>query len=152
MTSNHITHQPMSLSSMDLHYQDEKRPDVLSCTSHNCQCGYIDSRPHRTCHNSRLRRVLMPALISIMTVVTIIFICCVRNFDAMGVFASDGGVWAVSKRAVVDSTGSNNGGSTFTNNKLYLIIIFVGLVLVLILGIMLSAWCCRGTLTSPPSE
>jgi hypothetical protein len=26
----------------------------------------------------------------------------------------------------------------------YLIIIFVGLVVVIILGIMLSAWCCRG--------
>ena len=26
----------------------------------------------------------------------------------------------------------------------YLIVIFVGLVVVIILGIMLSAWCCKG--------
>ncbi|KAF8999960.1 hypothetical protein BDQ17DRAFT_1427441 [Cyathus striatus] len=32
----------------------------------------------------------------------------------------------------------------FTNQKLYLIIVFIGLFVVVILGIMLSAWCCQG--------
>ncbi|KAG2066639.1 hypothetical protein BDR04DRAFT_1106457, partial [Suillus decipiens] len=34
--------------------------------------------------------------------------------------------------------------SSFTNKKLYLIIIFVGLLLVLLVAIMLSFWCCQG--------
>lgn len=42
----------------------------------------------------------------------------------------------------------NNEESAFTRNKLYLIVIFVGLLVVVILAIMLSAWCCKGMLMS----
>ncbi|KAF4601530.1 hypothetical protein EYR38_006184 [Pleurotus pulmonarius] len=47
--------------------------------------------------------------------------------------------------------GSNE-ESAFTRNKLYLIVIFVGLLVVIILAIMLSAWCCKSTLLSDLAE
>ncbi|KAF9490967.1 hypothetical protein BDN71DRAFT_1453638 [Pleurotus eryngii] len=43
----------------------------------------------------------------------------------------------------------NNEESAFTRNKLYLIVLFVGLLVVIILGIMLSAWCCKSSFENP---
>ena len=34
--------------------------------------------------------------------------------------------------------------SHYVNPKVYLIVIFVGLLVVVILAVMLSAWCCKG--------
>ena len=34
----------------------------------------------------------------------------------------------------------------------YLVVIFVGLLVVLVLAVMLSAWCCRGIVFLSPSE
>ncbi|KAL1743652.1 hypothetical protein HDZ31DRAFT_64843 [Schizophyllum fasciatum] len=43
---------------------------------------------------------------------------------------------------------SNDNSDTFTDHKYYLIVIFVGLFVVIILGIMLSAWCCKACLST----
>ncbi|KZT40936.1 hypothetical protein SISSUDRAFT_1059834 [Sistotremastrum suecicum HHB10207 ss-3] len=51
--------------------------------------------------------------------------------------------------------GSGAGGSTgntqspFIKNKLYLIVVLVGLFLVLIAAIFLSFWCCKGAFENP---
>lgn len=153
---HHVTRQPISLNTMDLHYDryhDEKRHNPTTyCASRDCECAETNSLSHhRACHKSRLRRLLVPALLCIATVATIIFICCIRNLNTLGVFALDDGVLGVGKRALGarDSTGSNSGNSSFVNNKLYLIIVFVGLLLVLVFAIMLSAWCCRSSFENP---
>ncbi|OBZ72826.1 hypothetical protein A0H81_06715 [Grifola frondosa] len=49
------------------------------------------------------------------------------------------------KRQTTGSSGNN----TFVDHKLYLIIVFVGLFLVLIMAICLSAWCCKGVFENP---
>jgi len=147
-TPHHVTHQPMSLTSMDPyfdHYHDEKSLNPPSYTSHDCEC----ENPHNTCHKSRLYRLLIPAILSVVMIATIIFVSCIKDLAALGVFGPDEGVIGLGKQALGarDTTGSNNG--SFLNNKLYLIVIFVGLFLVLILAIMLSAWCCRGSFENP---
>ncbi|EFI26547.1 hypothetical protein CC1G_15760 [Coprinopsis cinerea okayama7 len=63
-----------------------------------------------------------------------------------------GGVadWGIALAQEVGSTSTGSGGdSPFTSQKLYLIVIFVGLFVVLVLGIMLSVWCCKGAFKNP---
>ncbi|KAM5545748.1 hypothetical protein V8D89_000786 [Ganoderma adspersum] len=47
------------------------------------------------------------------------------------------------------SDGTTGSSSTFVSHKYYLIIVFVGLVLVVLAAICLSAWCCRGVFENP---
>jgi hypothetical protein len=120
MASHPIAHQPMSLSSMDPyydHYRDEKNVKTPACTSHDCECSNSTSS-HSACHKSRLRRLFIPVLISIVTIAAIVFISCVNDLTALGVFGSDDGLLGLGKRALGarDSTGTNN-GSSFVNNK-----------------------------------
>ncbi|CDO72034.1 hypothetical protein BN946_scf184943.g69 [Trametes cinnabarina] len=50
------------------------------------------------------------------------------------------------KRQAVDN---GNGQDTFVHRKYYLIVVFVGLFLVFLAAICLSAWCCRGVFENP---
>jgi len=152
-----VTSQPSSLNSMDVYsecvYPDEKHLHLActqdhrqapSCTSQDCtEC--TGSQYHNACHKSRLRRLLIPAILSLFTITTLIFLSCLNDLAALGVFGPDGGVMGMGKRAV-DTSGSN---STLVKNKLYLVIVFVGLLVVIILAVMLSAWCCRGAFENP---
>ncbi|RPD66424.1 hypothetical protein L226DRAFT_566857 [Lentinus tigrinus ALCF2SS1-7] len=47
------------------------------------------------------------------------------------------------------SDGTSSNGNTFVDRKYYLIIVFVGLALVVLAAICLSAWCCRGAFENP---
>jgi len=167
MTPHHVTRQPMSLSSMDPYYEhDEKHHNPPPYAPHDCECADPNAPSHRACHESRSRRLLIPALISTVTVIAIILISCIHDLVTLGVFSADDGVLGLGKRALGarDSSGTDS-GSSFVDNKcafsnfdvnsygtglmqtnclVYLIIVFVGLFLVLVFGIMLSAWCCRG--------
>jgi len=152
-----VTSQPSPLSSMDLYneqlYHDEKHPHLLayiqghrrtSCTFQDCaECAGASSQYHNTCHKSRLRRLLIPAILSLLTIAAIIFLSCLNDMTALGGFD---GMLGMGKR---DTSGTNNGNSTLVDNKLYLIIIFAGLLFVIILAIMLSAWCCRESFENP---
>lgn len=151
-----VTNQPVSLS-MDLYHDDHDLPlpayekhvqDSNFNTHHNSEhhlpssswnCESFDSGSHKKCHNSRLRRLFLPAVMVLLTISALLLISCSSNFGEVVGFGEDG----LFKRA----TNSNDG--TFTSNKLYLIAIFVGLFLVLVFGIMLSAWCCRGVFENP---
>jgi len=97
---------------------------------------------------TRRRRLLIPAAICIATIATVIFICCLRNLGTLSIFALDGGVLEVGKRAL-GARAASSGNSSFLNNKLYIILIVVGLFLVLVFAIMLSAWCCRESFENP---
>lgn len=145
---------------------DEKSSN--QCTIHldsrmQCACA-ADSNPahHRSCHKERLRKFLLPVVVLLLAVGATLAISCVYDinlFDLVGL-GIDSSSGPLSKRQT----------SSFTNNKrefifghmfiivvstqvfsfwsVYLIIVFVGLLLVLIAGIMLSFWCCKGEIVS----
>ncbi|KIM71215.1 hypothetical protein PILCRDRAFT_758934 [Piloderma croceum F 1598] len=144
-TTPHVSRQPISLSSMDL-YCDEKRPSPPSYASHDCECT---NGPHHECHKSRRRQFLViVSLIFSITAIGIILISCIHDLATLGVFGGDDGVLGLAKRALgARDTSGTDSGSSFVNNKLYLIVVLVGLFLVLVFAIMLSAWCCRGMFT-----
>ena len=157
----------MSAYSVELH-DDEKSAN--QCQIHlgskgQCSCT-ADSHParHRACHQARLRRLLLPIALLLLAVGATLVISCVSDIDLFDLV-----------NLGADVSGSPLGkrqstGSSFTENKCkfiskcttivvvvikwlsgaidYLIVIFVGLFLVLIAGIMLSFWCCRGKVPS----
>jgi len=141
MNPTHTTSQPTAhLSSMVL--SDEKRSPYSQ--SHINDSGFesSDLYPHRTCHKSRRRRLLMHALLSLLALASIIAISFLNDIQALNIFGSDGGL---GKRAI--DNGSN--GNQLVNKKYYLIIVLVGLVLVLIAALCLSAWCCKSSFQNP---
>ncbi|KAJ7279475.1 hypothetical protein C8J57DRAFT_1221142 [Mycena rebaudengoi] len=91
-----------------------------------------------------------PALLLLLGLAGLLAISCVVS----GMHASEsGGVgeWlgGLVRCAVDDGPAGPNTESDFTKRKLYLIVIFVGLVVVLILGVMLSAWRIREPMLLP---
>ncbi|KAJ3716018.1 hypothetical protein FB446DRAFT_742710 [Lentinula raphanica] len=151
-----IINEPVAVNTMDL-YRDfhlqfpntEKHPSFhapppytqVHAHPHFDQTS-DDSSPHQCsdtqrCHASRLRRVILPAIVAMVSLGGLLVLSCI-SAGLSGVEGADG----LLKRATDDN-------GTFVNNKLYLIIVFVGLFLVVILGICLSAWCCRGSFENP---
>ncbi|KAG8215679.1 hypothetical protein J3R82DRAFT_7553, partial [Butyriboletus roseoflavus] len=114
-----------------------------------CGCSSADSDParHRACHQARLQRLLAPIALLLLAVGATLAISCVSDIDLYDLISLGADVSGspLGKR----QTSSQ---SSFTQNKLYLIIIFVGLAVVLIMGIMLSYWCCKGKLPSRQGE
>ncbi|KAF8839234.1 hypothetical protein BDN67DRAFT_970375, partial [Paxillus ammoniavirescens] len=85
--------------------------------------------------------MLLPVALSLLAVGAMLVISCATDInllDLIGVGGDSGSI-----------LGKRQTSSSFTNNKLYLIIIFVGLLLVLVAGIMLSFWCCKGSFENP---
>ncbi|KII84954.1 hypothetical protein PLICRDRAFT_45809 [Plicaturopsis crispa FD-325 SS-3] len=112
----------------------EKSPEVGSQ-----YCAHDHDHESHACRKaSRLRRVLLPALLSVLALCAVLFVACMSDAgDALGL--------GMGKRAE-NTSGS---GNTLVDKKYYLIIVFVGLLLVVIFGVMLSAWCCRGSFENP---
>ena len=158
-----ITNQPMSLKSMDidfyqdLHVQgDEKNNTSRSQSQCDCEASpHPHSHPHpqnhHSCHNSRLRRMFVPFILGLLVLgIGFALYTCLSG-------GLDWGTAELLKRQVNGQTGQE---SSFTKNKrtlsvhklaapniksqVYLIVIFVGLVIVVILAVCLSAWCCKG--------
>ncbi|KAJ3902824.1 hypothetical protein F5879DRAFT_962411 [Lentinula edodes] len=148
--SKSITNEPVAADTMDL-YRDFHLPLFEKNSSLVLPPPYAESHVHlhpdqldddcssphqcpnaQRCHGSRLRRVVLPIVVSLVSLGGLLALTCV--LDA---FFEVGEAGSLFKRAT-------DGNGTFVNNKLYLIIVFVGLLLVVILGICLSAWCCRG--------
>ncbi|KIN99218.1 hypothetical protein M404DRAFT_1004895 [Pisolithus tinctorius Marx 270] len=154
-----VLQQPTA-SAMPAHFNDSLYPSDEKCGgAHAFRCqidyyNYVDesqapcrcsqARSHRTCHKARLRKMLGPILLTLLVLGGIILVWCMTDMDLFGaVFGGDGDPLSLVKRQ------SSSSGSSFTNNKLYLIVIFVGLFLVVIAAIMLSFWCCRGSFENP---
>ncbi|KAJ3744081.1 hypothetical protein DFH05DRAFT_1148888 [Lentinula detonsa] len=149
-----IINEPVAVNTMDLyrdfHLPSEKSPSLHAPPPYTNRHDHSQldqmndscSSPHQCtdtqrCHASRLRRAILPIIIALVSLGGLLALsCALHGF----IGAEDTG--ALLKRA----TGSNG---TFVNNKLYLIIVFVGLFLVVILAICLSAWCCRGSFENP---
>ncbi|KAG1743835.1 hypothetical protein EDB19DRAFT_542155 [Suillus lakei] len=140
-----ISSQP-NTSTMDMYgplATDEKRSPTCQHDDHNmnypCECP---SASHRACHKSRLRRIILPIALSLLSIGAFLVIShCSEMGDLLGALGLGHGV-SLGKRQTTTS-------SSFTSNKLYLIIIFVGLFLVLLAAIMLSFWCCKGAFENP---
>jgi len=129
---------------------------------------------HNNCHNNRLRQLFLPALIILLALGGLLAWSCV-SWHGWSTYGID----TLVRRAATD-TASTGTGNTFVHKKrqfisfscliisysfprggwgllVYLIVIFVGLFVVLILGIMLSAWCCKSefpfhTPQTPPPQ
>ncbi|EDR03380.1 uncharacterized protein LACBIDRAFT_295216 [Laccaria bicolor S238N-H82] len=140
-----ITKQPQALQSLDLysdlHTSNEKHNHGQGGDCEGCPSSRAS---HRNCRKSRLRRLLFPSMVALVVLGTVMLFSCLGGHDVIGWGAED-----LVKRATGTTTGN---GGTFTHNKLYLIVIFVGLLVVLVLGVMLSAWCCKGIVFLSPSE
>ncbi|KAL0948358.1 hypothetical protein HGRIS_010941 [Hohenbuehelia grisea] len=135
-----VSKQPSSFTSMECRddgYLDEKRQSGCGCDNG------VGRAPmhHNSCHNHRLRRFVVPALGLLLAVGAIIaFISCAGEYGFSG----------MAEGLVARATDPNNPNqSPFISRKLYLIVIFVGLLVVIILAIMLSVWCCRGAFENP---
>ncbi|KAH7886724.1 hypothetical protein F5I97DRAFT_1807396 [Phlebopus sp. FC_14] len=121
---------------------DEKR--AQQCQLHYAEqsiCRCSESSSHRACHKERMRRIIGPLVLLALTVGALLALSCLADMDILGLLGvSDGSGISLGKRQT---------SSSFTQNKLYLIIIFVGLFLVLVAAILLSFWCCRGAFANP---
>ncbi|KAG7089785.1 hypothetical protein E1B28_011436 [Marasmius oreades] len=98
---------------------------------------------HRRCHKDRLRRSLMYLVAILLGIAVLLSLSCFFDVSDVISFGTEG----LAKRAT--GTGASNGNNSFVNRKLYLIVIFVGLLLVVIMGICLAAWCCKGSFENP---
>ncbi|KAF5376774.1 hypothetical protein D9757_009491 [Collybiopsis confluens] len=137
-----VEYEPIPVLPMDLHSSglDEKKTASFSST-HPCyeEDRHRCSQPQR-CHGSRLKRVLIPAIMAFLALGASLAVLCILD----GLL--DGGISGGLLRRATD--GTNSGNDSFVNNKFYLIVIFVGLFVVIMLAICLSAWCCKGNTTN----
>jgi len=138
MTVAPTKYQPVARSSMDLAPHDAEK------ASPACQHRHANSR-------SRLAWII--AIGSMMLITLFAFVSDLEfGPDGFGYGASGG----MLKRGVeptinaVDATTSTGSGqSSFIRRKLYLIVVFVGLFVCIVLAVMLSAWCCKGAFKNP---
>ncbi|KAH9940041.1 uncharacterized protein BXZ73DRAFT_99036 [Epithele typhae] len=120
--------------------------------------GHADHRRCR-CNKSPARRIwtgLSLALVSFL--LFLVFVALYDHFFNGGALLAscgftEGGnsaTWAAIGGFVKrQSTSDSSNGNSFVDNKLYLIVIFVGLFLVVLGGICLSAWCCKSSFQNP---
>ncbi|KAJ6506726.1 hypothetical protein C8R45DRAFT_510389 [Mycena sanguinolenta] len=144
--------------SMQLHTADEKPPAYyLHGHDHDEAASQwsLSPRPHAGhahCHNGRLRGILFPALMALFVLSGLVALFCFLGDNVTSADPTEiiEGLFHA-KRALGGGSDSGSGstGSSFTKHKLYLIVIFVGLFVVVILGVMLSAWCCKGSFENP---
>ncbi|KAI6156476.1 hypothetical protein EDD17DRAFT_1763968 [Pisolithus thermaeus] len=106
----------------------------------HCQCSQTPS--YRASHKAWLRKILVLILLMFLLLGAVILVWCMTNVDLFEmVLGGDGDAPSLVKR--------QSSESSFKKKKLYLIIIFVGLFLVVVAGIALSFWCCRGAFENP---
>ncbi|KIM30620.1 hypothetical protein M408DRAFT_288517 [Serendipita vermifera MAFF 305830] len=119
---------------------DEKATQRGYCKNH-------DQHSHKSaCARRKIRMATIISLVlAAIGVGTFILLC---YLDVTG--EDYGGMISFWKRAVgTGNTTSTAGDGPFVRNKLWIIVLVVGLFVCLILAIMLSAWCCRGAFENP---
>lgn len=137
MSSATIEQQPTLNTKMSLYQADDEK--------HGLPCNRPGACHHRHGHNSRKLRMLLIFSLCLVT----LGICTYLFLTFMDV-SYDGFASSFWKRALGDGTSSDpNNQSGFVRNKLWIIVLVLGLFACLIAGIMLSAWCCRGAFENP---
>lgn len=155
----------MSAYSVDYDKSANQQCQIHFESKQQCACASeSDPTRHRACHQARARKfVLSVALLLLAVGATLVISCVAGDIDLLDVISlgADVSGGPLDKRST---------SSSFTQNKrecisrhaisvvvvaegspvtiVYLIIVFVGLFLVLIAGIMLSYWCCKGKIQS----
>ncbi|PPQ87234.1 hypothetical protein CVT25_004084 [Psilocybe cyanescens] len=96
---------------------------LINRHSPSCECSqHPPQANHRHCHNGRLRRFLIPAIIAVIIVAGLMTFACMGGYDLDGWGADN-----LVSRAIGGGTGNPNNNNTFVHRKLYLIVVFVGL-------------------------
>ncbi|KIJ51183.1 hypothetical protein M422DRAFT_65224 [Sphaerobolus stellatus SS14] len=135
-----INQQPSTLYAMDpTGYSPQENKDEA-----HSQCGTRDSQSHQSCHSARLRRMMIPAMAIFLTLSAFLLLASMDTGSEGGFVGSTGGLL---RRAIGNTT--NGQQSPFVKNKLYLIVILVGLFLCLVAAVMLAACCCRSSFENP---
>ncbi|KAL5513869.1 hypothetical protein ACEPAG_2630 [Sanghuangporus baumii] len=136
----HATYQPLPQDAMDTHSPKEHAGQQCG---HETQCG-----SHKACHAARRRRLLLSAFIiaSILLLLGILGLMYTYGCSGMVEMLGDG-VGLIKRQT--NGNPNNDEDGVFVRNKLYLIVVFVGLFVCLVLAIMLAAWCCRGAFENP---
>ncbi|KAI0824380.1 hypothetical protein BC628DRAFT_1322941 [Trametes gibbosa] len=149
-----VTFQPHEIVPPSLSYFESNEK---GCPHGHNQDSIAARRRH--CEGARLRRVLIAFLLAILTFALLLFISFLWNaafneaswLSYLGLTDDgSGSAWTgmtgfVKRQAINNGTGEN----TFIHRKYYLIVVFVGLFLVILAAICLSAWCCRGAFQNP---
>ncbi|KAK0445449.1 hypothetical protein EV421DRAFT_1902406 [Armillaria borealis] len=102
----------------------QPRPEVMDVYNLPLADEEANAPCHRHCHIARLRQLLIPVVLAFLALVGVLLL---SPFDITGGHS-------LFSRAV-DDAGSSTGSGSFVDNKLYLIVVFVGLVVVVILGV-----------------
>ncbi|KAJ7726130.1 hypothetical protein B0H16DRAFT_1780763 [Mycena metata] len=123
------------LTKQDLYYDLAPADEKLPGHGHDG----VDEAHRSTGTRSHLRRILFPALIALVALSGLVALfCLLRGHIAITAPSEiiEGILHTHAKRASGSTT------SPFIRHKLYLIVIFVGLFLVVMLGFLLAC-CCR---------
>jgi len=133
-----VSEQPTT-ATMDPSGQEKS---VQCCQTHH-SCDATSGEHRKSWNSSRLRRLILPTALVLLVLITGIFaLSCLHDGHL-----SDWDLDELLARST--SSGGSTSGSSFIKNKLYLVVLIVGLVIVIGLGIMLSFWCCRGSFDNP---
>ncbi|KAI0773070.1 hypothetical protein BD413DRAFT_472899 [Trametes elegans] len=137
-------------------------PSLSYCESNEkgCQHGHngLPAAARRCrCERARSRRVVTALILAAFSLGLFLLISCLWDvaFNEASWISSlglgedgSGSTWTAMSGFVKRATDAN-GQNTFVDRKYYLIIVFVGLFLVVLAAICLSAWCCRGAFENP---
>lgn len=140
-----------------------ERSDEKGCSREHYSHQYADlhDTESRRCRCKRKRARLILLSIAFVFCVIVSLVGALGLWDATFNDSSwlkgalgltvDGGEnsWTALSDLMKRQSNGTTGSNTFVNHKYYLIIIFVGLFLVVLAAICLSAWCCRGAFQNP---
>jgi len=144
-----VNSQPWDAKSMDVEtycvgVDDEKTTHShelrhyerqLASEDRNGQC----ESSSKCCRSSRLLCGLLRAAVILLAIAAALAFYTDTG-DALG-----RGLGGLTKR----DTGDVSSSGPFVDQRLYFIVIFVGLLIVIMLGILLSAWCCKAAFDNP---
>jgi len=143
MNSTKVAYQPLAQSSMDF-----SMPKSEMLPSSHSACEAASPCEHGSCHRQRRRRIFhIAAAIFLLISLFVLLMSQFCDMDTMLGLGADLGGGMLGKRQSNGTTTDHQG--LFVKNKLYLIVVIVGLFVLLVLAIMLSAWCCRGAFENP---
>lgn len=153
-----VTQQPEKFPDNVMDPYRDYLKDNLSCMNGQGYSGHCHSQTgccerngsgHNACHRSRRRYIFLFFGLLLLLGILVAGFCAYHSssegFSGFWGSASES-LGGLLKRAPGDPQNDNG---PLIDRKYYLIIVFVGLFIVVILGIMLSAWCCRGAFENP---